>query len=120
MKENIDFTNVSDGYHTFGELYDFRRLYNALLVNEYAKQGLYNVHKSKKHFDGEDCFGGGWFVVQIDLPTGQISNHYEMEYWNDFKCEEREKADKWDGHSSLDVLERMTLFLNNPSAKASI
>lgn len=112
MKENIDFTNVSDWYHTFWELYDFRRLYNALLVNEYAKQWLYNVHKSIRHSDWELCFGWWWFVVQIDLPTWQISNHYEMEYWNDFKCEEREKADKWDWHTSDDVLKRMTLFLN--------
>lgn len=25
--------NLSDGYHTFKELYDFRREYNAALVN---------------------------------------------------------------------------------------
>jgi hypothetical protein len=26
--------NVSDGYHTFKELYDFRKIYNACLFNE--------------------------------------------------------------------------------------
>ena len=90
-----DKSQISDGYHTFAELYDYRRVYNAMLVNEYAKQGLYNVHKSWKHNDEKECFGGGWFVVQMDLPTGQISNHYEAKYWNEFQCEEREVADAW-------------------------
>ena len=65
---------ISDGYHTFNELYDFRREYNAALVNT----GVYYSIKSKLHSDGELCFGGDWFIVQMFLPTGQISNHYEM------------------------------------------
>ena len=80
--------NTSDGYHTFKELYEFRLLYNAGMFNELAKDKQYNVHKSKKHSDGEECFGGGWFVVQATLPTGQISNHYELKDWDLFKCEE--------------------------------
>lgn len=43
---------VSDGYHTFDELYEFRKLYNAALFNEWAAQGKFSVHKSKRHFDG--------------------------------------------------------------------
>ena len=81
---------LSDGYHTFNELYDFRREYNAALVNT----GVWKAHKSHRHHDGELCFGGGWFVVMIDTPFGQISNHYENEYWNEFHCEEKEVADE--------------------------
>ena len=69
---------TSDGYHTFNELYEFRKLYNAALFNEWASQGKYDVHKSKFHADGGKCFGGGWFIVMAQLPTGQISNHYEI------------------------------------------
>jgi hypothetical protein len=118
---------VSDGFHTFKELYEFRKVYNAVLFNEWAlgwyqvEQGKekgvkylhqptsrYNVHKSWKHFDGELCFGGGWFIVVAMLPTGQISNHYEAKYWDLFKIPETEKAlFEWDGHSSQDVLERL-------------
>lgn len=104
---------VSDGYHTFDELYEFRKLYNAQLFNEWAnghKEGFgvkYGVYKSKKHYDGEDCFGGGWFIVMATLPSGQISNHYELKDWDLFNIPEREKADEWDGHSSADVLERL-------------
>ena len=95
---------ISDGYHTFDELYDFRRAYNAALVNTH----IYPCQKSHRHSDGELCFGGGWFIVQMQLPTGQISNHYENKYWEEFNCEEREYADKWDGHTDKDVLERLS------------
>lgn len=99
--------NTSDGFHTFKELYDFRRVFNAALFNEWATQGKYQVHKSKKHGDGEECFGGGWFIVMATLPSGQISNHYELKHWDEFRCDEREKADEWDGHTAQDVLARL-------------
>jgi len=99
--------NTSDGYHTFKELYEFPKIYNAVLFNEWTSGGKYQIHKSKKHSDGEECFGGGWFIVVATLPTGQISNHYELKDWDLFECEERELADKWDGHTSQDVLIRL-------------
>ena len=74
--------DISDGYHSFKELYEFRKIYNAALFNEWAENGKYEVYKSKKHFDGEDCFDGKWFIVVAILPTGQISNHYEMKDWD--------------------------------------
>ena len=40
--------NLSDGYHTFDELYNFRREYNAALVNS----GIWKAHKSHRHHDG--------------------------------------------------------------------
>lgn len=98
---------ISDGYHTFTELYEFRKLYNAALFNEWASQGKYNVHKSIRHSDGEMCFGGGWFIVVATLPTGDISNHYENIDWDLFKCEERTIAKEWDGHTAQDVMERL-------------
>ena len=110
-EENKITGETSDGYHTFNELYEFRKLYNAALLNEWAKQNKFNVHKSWKHNDGELCFGGGWFIVMADLPTGQISNHYEEKDWELFQCEERELADKWDGHSSQDVAKRLVEYI---------
>lgn len=52
---------VSDGFHTFDELYHYRMLYNAAFFN--SLEGKYDVHKSYRHADGELCFGGGWFIV---------------------------------------------------------
>ena len=103
--------NISDGYHTFNELYEYRLLYNASMFNELAKQGLYDVHKSKRHSDGEECFGGGWFIVQAQLPTGQISNHYEMKDWDLFQIPIKEKANPYDGHTPQDVAKRLREFL---------
>ena len=102
---------ISDGYHTFNELYEYRLLYNASFFNELAKQNLYDVHKSTKHSDGEDCFGGGWFIVMAELPTGQVSNHYELKDWDLFQVPEKEKANVWDGHTPQDVAKRMREFL---------
>lgn len=83
---------LTDGYHSFDELYEFRKVYNAYLFNEWAKQGKHDVHKSIRHNDNELCFGGGWFIVVAILPTGQISNHYKLADWNLFKCEETERG----------------------------
>lgn len=101
---------VSDGYHTMDELYEFRKMYNAALFNTLYledKQGEFRIHKSWKHSDGELCFGGDWFIVVAYTPKGQISNHYEAKDWDLFRIPEEEKADKWDGHTSTDVLERL-------------
>src|SRR5690606_26476082 len=100
---------ISDGYHTFDELYEFRKVYNASLFNEWAGDDVkYDVHKSWKHNDGELCFGGGWFIVVAVLPDGQISNHYEATDWDLFKIPETETAKyPFDGHSGEDVLARL-------------
>ena len=104
----------SDGYHTFNELYDYRKAYNAAFFNELAKQGLYDVHKSRLHSDGNIPFDNdNWFIVMAELPTGQISNHYEIKDWDLFNIPEKEKANVYDGHSPQDVYERLVKYLNN-------
>lgn len=113
LKENKVNENTSDGYHTFKELYEFRKIYNALLFNEWAKTNNIEVYKSKKHSDGEICFGGGWFIVVAILPTGQITNHYELKDWDLFKIEEYDKVkDKYDGHTPQDTVVRILDFIN--------
>lgn len=101
---------ISDGFHTFGELYEFRLAYNVALFNEWSRLQMHNVHKSIRHNDGEYCFNksGAWFIVVAVLPSGQISNHYEIKDWDLFKCPAKDKAlFPWDGHTSSDVLERL-------------
>ena len=104
--------DVSDGYHTFKELYHFRALYNAAFFNEYyVNYG--KVIKSRKHSDGKFCFDadGEWFIVMVQLPTGQISNHYHADYWDLFQVEEQEIADEWDGHTPQQAAERLEKYL---------
>lgn len=114
-KEGLrDMGEMSDGYHTFNELYEFRKMYHALAINNWAKEGLYDVHKSKHHSDGTLCFGGGWFVVMAILPGGQISNHYKMEDWDLFQCpEELIVKQAYDGHTAKDVLKRIEEVIIN-------
>jgi len=104
-----DISKTSDGYHTFEELYEFRKVYNAALFNEWASQNKYEVHKSWKHNDGQPCFGGGWFIVCAKLPEGQISNHYEEKDWDLFRVPETFHAlHAFDGHTSKDVIKRLS------------
>lgn len=39
LHEDDMMSNISDGYHTFNELYRYRMLYNAAFFNELAKKG---------------------------------------------------------------------------------
>jgi len=107
--------NTSDGYHTFNELYEFRKAYNAALFNEWAANQRNFVHKSWKHHDGELCFGGGWFIVVARLIGGQISNHYKAEDWDLFQIPETDKAlFEFDGHTGADVIERLKNYTAAP------
>lgn len=104
----VDVGIVSDGYHTFNELYELRKAYNVALFNEWAAMGKYDVHKSKRHHGGSKCFDGTWFIVVATLPTGQISNHYKLEDWDLFQCEAVDEAKHpFDGHAGHDVIQRL-------------
>lgn len=109
-------SNTSDGFHTFDELYRYRMLYNAALFNHMATHDPFgpdhmDVHKSYMHSDGELCFGGGWFIVMATLPTGQISNHYKVDYWELFQIPEKVKANEYDGHTPFVAANRLEEFL---------
>jgi hypothetical protein len=118
--EGGDDMEVSDGYHTLDELYDHRiRLYIAtcrLLHRIYTRyQVQYDgvapweqpVWRSKLHADGSAY--DGWFILGIFRESGkQISYHLPLSVWEatDF-AETLELAPEWDGHTSVDVLERL-------------
>lgn len=102
-----DVGEVSDGYHTFNELYDHRMLLFCALVSS-------NKHlawKSIKHSDGT-ILGDDWFIAGMDLPQGSITYHLKMEYWTLLDCRVLTHAPEWDGHTSHDVLERLKKWLH--------
>lgn len=102
---------LSDGYHTHNELYEYRLLYNAHAARGWLAAG-YPVSRSKRHDDGEECFGGGWFVVAATLTTGQVSNHYHLDDWGLFDgIPELETAPMWDGHTPAEAAERLRAAL---------
>lgn len=102
-----DAGEISDGYHTFNQLYHQRAILFAAIVNQ-------NPHlswKSYKHSDGQYCFdsNGEWFIVGIDTPQGSYTYHYAKEYWEYFHCQELECGKEWDGHTEDDVTRLLTL-----------
>ena len=98
---------LADEHHSTAELYDYRMVYNALLFNEWARAGKYDVHKSWAHSDGELCFGGGWFIVCATTPHGLVSNHYHEQYWDMFDCEHHDLPVEYDGHTPQEALSRL-------------
>lgn len=108
----INTNKISDGYHTFGELYEHRvalfiALCSVIPYGKYTDNIL--VWKSKLHHDGTSY--DGWFIAGIGKDKGQqISYHLPISKWDDCVCDEYERAPEWDGHTSNDVLERLKLL----------
>lgn len=94
----VDVEKMSDGYHTFADLYEQRLILSAAL----AKNNPY-AWKSKRHEDGSVPFGGGWFIMGFDTDEGCYTYHYELKDWDLFQCKELDKGKPWDGHTSKDV-----------------
>ena len=93
--------DISDGFHTFDELYHHRAILFAMICN----QNDLVAWKSKKHNDG--TMYDGMFIVGIKSPFGQITYHYNLEYWDLYNVEEKEFAPEWDGSTSKDCIDRM-------------
>lgn len=95
--------DISDGSHTFGDLYFHRTVLFAVIINSHKDIS----YKSKQHVDGS--MFPDYFVVGIHTPKGDYSYHYELQYWNYFKCPELSKAPVWDGHQPDDVTRLLSL-----------
>lgn len=96
---------ITDGHHTFGELYDHRRALTAAL----CKALSLDAWRSKAHHPDDDpMFEGGYFIVGINLPSGTITYHYKLSHWDDFAgVIELEHAPKWDGAPPSATVERL-------------
>src|SRR5688572_12683211 len=110
----MDTNKISDGYHTFGELYQHRTLIYISLCRaiEYlnAIREEIPVWKTTTHSDGSSY--EGWFLLGIYKEKGkQITYHLENSYWDMCNfAETLDKAPEWDGHNSNDVLNRLKLL----------
>lgn len=102
---------VSDGYHTFNELYDHRAVLFAVICNEHP----HLAWKSKLHHTG-DMFDG-MFIVGLNTSHGQISYHYDLKLWDLFVVPELERAPEWDGHTPADAVKRLERVAEDASRK---
>ena len=106
-----DTNKISDGYHTFEQLYEHRViLYMALcqMIEKYRHYDNIHIWMSELHSDGSKF--EGWFILGINSKKGeQISYHLPMSKWN--ACTEFAEvlgyAPEFDGHTSDDVLARL-------------
>ena len=99
--------NLSDGYHTFNELYDHRITLFVTLCRLFARREAAPVWRSRLHADGGRY--DGWFVLGLFTGKGhQITYHLPDERWSetDF-AETLDRAPEWDGHTPADVLARL-------------
>lgn len=95
---------ISDGYHTFDELYYHRMVLFSIICNQNKEKAW----KSKLHHDGS--MYENYFIVGIDTKNGQYSYHYHMENWDHFNIKELEFAPEWDGHKPEDITRLFSLL----------
>ena len=99
--------NISDGYHTFNELYHHRNGLFMLVCNSHKNISW----KSKLHSNG--TMFEGYFIAGIETPKGQATYHMELKYFDKFKVKEYEKAPGYDGHTSNDAISRIIEMAEN-------
>jgi len=98
-------TQLTDGYHTFDELYEHRNVLFAALLSTSA-----GSWKSKLHHDG--TMPEGWFIAGLHITDGnQVTYHLPIKMWSELvHVKELERAPEWDGHSPKDCIGRLYKF----------
>jgi hypothetical protein len=90
---------VSDGYHTFDELYAHRQTLFVKLMNSTPDLSW----KSRQHEDGS-MYDGDWFVAGMHLPTGDVTYHLEGRFWDMAKVQALDFAPAWDGQKGKSLM----------------
>lgn len=108
LPEGVDAGDVSDGYHTFNELYAHRiNLFLLLMMSN--KDMSFKTYKNK---EGEEW--KGWFIGGMDTEWGQITYHIPAEYYETLKgIKSKETNHNYDGHDAKMVQHRLTQMLRN-------
>jgi hypothetical protein len=101
--------DISDGYHTFGELYKVRCLLFVALIQAHKEKAW----RASKNADGVKW--DGWFICGLHPQHGsQITFHLPEKMWLLLEgIETHEINPYYDGHTSEDVLERLLLFVSH-------
>jgi hypothetical protein len=104
-----DNSGVSDGYHTFEELYNHRHCLFLALMRSHPKLSWRAVcHADGTHYKG-------WIICGMHLPTGDITYHLPAVLWsklNGCGITTSTRAPEWDGHTSQDVITRLDKWLS--------
>jgi hypothetical protein len=108
VQPEVDSSRISDGFHTFAELYEHRHALCLALMHAIPQHCWF----SWRHADGEPCFGGDkWFIVGFDLPGGStVTYHLPADLYlvaQATGAAEMTQGLPWDGHTSVDVPPRL-------------
>jgi hypothetical protein len=110
-----DTDGISDGYHTFGELYEHRSALLASIMREFPALSW----MARQHHDGSSY--PGWFIAGMQLPTGPISYHLRIDPWWNLLATTgatiRQNAPEWDGHTPADVVNRLVEWVGSPRTR---
>ena len=90
--------DLSDGYHTFDELYEHRCLLFICLCLAHPTNAYWRPHYE------------GWPLLGLELLAGQVTYHVPEKYLPLFKDKIKQGGPEWDGHTSSDVVDRLTQF----------
>lgn len=96
--------DISDGYHTFDELYYHRMILFLVICESYKDRAW----KSWKHHD--DTMYDNYFIAGINTDNGQYTYHYHKDYWDLFNIKELDNAPEYDGHKPEDVVRLLSLL----------
>lgn len=99
--------DISDGYHTFDELYYHRMCMFAVICNLFPDKAW----KSWKHHD--NTMYDDYFIVGITTNQGDYSYHYHKSEWDKFNVKELDRAPEWDGHKPEDITRLFSLIPEN-------
>ena len=111
-----DETNgISDGSHTFGDLYFHRAVLFAALLKAYPQRS-WRTHKQS---DGKGF--PGYFLCGIETPEGQYTYHYPESQWDIFDgVRELPESPAYDGHKPEDVTRVLSLNIDKPAKQFSL
>ena len=114
-------SGISDGYHTFQELYDDRACMVFLIMISNSE----NAWISKKHSDGsmfKGMFIAGIRITGIDGKVTNITYHIDDKFWDMFSSifTELDIAPEWDlKDNSVNEFLRC-IFSNHPHTKVGV
>jgi len=107
-QDEEDKGEVSDGYHTFNELYEHRHmLFLAMMGDDSIHSWFALLHDDGKGMEG-------WFIAGCTLGHQPITYHLPTRLLPlAFNSGARylDRAPRWDGHTSADVIKRIENWL---------
>jgi hypothetical protein len=99
--------NISDGYHTFKELYDHRIALWMVVLSKYKDDPQAKIYNRLKHNHGS--FFDGYFLSLLVIDSNiQISYHLPLKFWQKVAGQKFDRSPiEYDGHTAQNCVDRL-------------